>query len=235
MPADREVQTTSSQPFSLYTPVHKGLRSRLYRISTRAGKISYMDEAVIGSFSAEFAPLAASIRLHHDLEEKFIHPLVADRVPGGTIKLAEEHRIVEQMLTDLLSHLQGIRNKPAKFEKHRELGLEFYLAYNRFIAFFLNHINWEEEQTQRSLWNLCTGDELMSTFGRILSAQSPEQTMDNLTMILPSVTLDELTGIFMGAKASVPAEGFQKMLKLGEGIVDAADWSALKTRIGLAS
>jgi hypothetical protein len=74
-----------------------------------------------------------------------------------------------------------------------------------------------------------------NTFGKILSAQSPEQTMDNLTMILPSVNIDELTSIFIGAKASVPAEGFQKMLKLAEGIVDTGDWSTLKTRIGLST
>jgi hypothetical protein len=113
MQTNREVQITSNQPLSLYTWVHKGLRNRLYKISTRAGKINYGDEGLVGAFSAEFTPLATSVRLHHDLEQKFIHPLVADRVPGGTIKLEEEHWIVEQMLTDLLSFYRAGKNQPS--------------------------------------------------------------------------------------------------------------------------
>ncbi len=75
-----------------YTPIHKGLRSRLFKTSIQAGKIEYTDEASLNTLYDEFNSLVASIRIHHTMEENFIHPLLADRVPGGAEKLEEEHQ-----------------------------------------------------------------------------------------------------------------------------------------------
>lgn len=84
------------------------------------------------------------------LEEKFIHPLLSDRVPGGARKPEENHRIMHQRFDDLVTHVDGIRAK-SDFEKRRELALEFYRAWNRFLSFYFVHINREEEQAQPAL------------------------------------------------------------------------------------
>jgi len=216
-----------------YTPIHKGLRSRLFKTSIEAGKIDYADEASLSTLYDEFNSLVASIRLHHIMEENFIHPLLADRVPGGAEKLEEDHHIVDHLMDNLVAHLDRIRSKPTKFEKRRELTLEFYLAFNRFIAFFLNHIDVEEEHIRPTLWRLCTVEEVAAAVTKLLASQKPEEGFQNMAMMLSAANTDDLAGLITHAKAALPPEAIQAGLQLAESVLSANDWAALKSRIGI--
>jgi hemerythrin-like domain-containing protein len=243
----RWVQRESAQPITkkrrnmpvreqpqLYTPTHKGLRSRLFRTSMKAGTTDWSDEASFNAFCDEFVSLVANIRHHHALEGKFYHPLLAARVPGGAEKLDEEHHIVDHQLDNLVAHLDGMKGQSAGFEKRRESGLEFYLAFNRFIAFFINHIDDEEEHVQRTLWDLCTGEELATAQTTLIASQAAEQVVENLEMMVAASNLDDLTDLYTGIKASVPPQIFENVAcKLAERILSADDWSKLKSRLGI--
>ena len=217
----------------IYTPIHKGLRSRLFKTSIQAGKMNYTDEASLNSLYDEFNSLVESIRHHHGMEENFIHPLLSDRVPGGAEKLDEEHQTVEHLLNNLVAYLDRIRSESAKFEKRQELGLEFYLAFNRFIAFFLTHLDEEEEHVRLTLWNLCTNEELTTAVIKLLASQKPEEGLKNLEMMLNAANSDDLAGLITHAKAALPPEAIQAGLQLAESILSAQDWAALKAKVGI--
>lgn len=232
---DRSPETlaTAKERPELYTAIHKGIRSRLFKTSVKAGRVDYTDQETVRGFHDEFMSTVANIRHHHTLEEKFYHPLLSERVPGGAEKLLEEHHIVDHLLDNLVMHLEGIISKSADFEKRGELGLEFYLAFNRFIAFFLTHINEEEEHIQPTLWDLCTFEELDTAEMTLIASQKPEEAKENLEMILSSANLDDLADLLGRAKAHVPPEVAQGVFRLAEGILNSRDWAALKSRIGI--
>jgi hemerythrin-like domain-containing protein len=219
-------------PPETYTPIHKGLRSRLFKTSIQAGKIDYFDEASLSALYDEFNSLVASIRLHHTMEENFIHPLLSDRVPGGAEKLEEEHHVVDHLMDNLVAHLDRIKGQSTKFEKRRELGLEFYLAFNRFIAFFLNHIDGEEEHIRPTLWRLCTAEEVTTAVVKLLASQKPEEGLQNLEMMFNAANTDDLAGLITHAKAALPPEAIKAGLQLAEGILSPRDFAALKAKIG---
>jgi hypothetical protein len=225
--------TTAHNGPALYSLIHKGIRDRLFKFSINAGRLDYADSLKVNEFNHEMNLLTSSISLHHTMEEKFIHPLISDRVPGGAVRLEEEHKLVEQQMSQMTAQLEGIRVKTGGFERCRDLGLEFYLSFNRFLAFFLEHINDEEERVQRTLYDLCTVEELTTTFGRILAGQKPEERMDNLKMVLTGANMDELMGLFIGAKFLMPPEEYQNSIKLAKTVLKPADWSILQTRAGL--
>ena len=217
----------------LYTPIHKGIRSRLFKTSMKAGRIDYTDQETVRGFRDEFISVVANIRHHHTLEEKFYHPLLSERVPGGDEKLLEDHHMVDHMLDNLVTHLEGIISKSADFKKHGELGQEFYMAFNRFVAFFMTHIDEEEEHIQPTLWDLCTFEELDTAEMTLIASQKPEEARENLEMILTSANLHDLADLLGRAKADVPPEMVQAVFQLAESILDARDWAALKSRIGI--
>ncbi len=158
--------------------------------------MDFTDQASLDAFHGELKSMVAGIRLHHhNMEEKFIHPLLSARVPGGAERLDRQHRHIDHLLDNLLIHFEAMRTTAADFEKRRELGMEFYLAFNRFISFFLIHIDQEEEQIQPALWNLCTVEELETAWRAIIAGQTPEEAAENLGMILSSANLDELTNL----------------------------------------
>jgi hypothetical protein len=218
----------------LYTPIHKGIRGWLFQISIKAGKMDYSDDKIINDFHSDLADIISFIRMHHTMEEKFFHPLISERVPGGADRLEYEHREVEIMIAHLAAHYEVLIAKTGSFEKQRQLSLEFYLAFNRLIAFFLKHIDYEEEEIERELWDLCTMDELMTAYGKMLAGQSREELTQSLEIILPVTNLDELTGIFLGAKRGMPPEVFKMASDMAQQRLDNDTWNILKTRAGIS-
>jgi hemerythrin-like domain-containing protein len=225
-------EAAKEQP-DIYTPIHKGLRSRLFKTSVKAGTLDYTDQASLQEFSDEFSSLVESIRVHHTMEENFYHPLLAERVPGGAEKLDEEHQTVEHLLHNLKAHLDRIRSKSTKFEKRKELCLEFYLAFNRFIAFFLGHIDAEEEHYQPTLRNLFTIEELDKAEIALIASQKPEEGLENWQMMLGGANTDELANLLVRARIALPPEVIQGGLQLAESALSARDLVALKAKAGV--
>ena len=199
----------------------------------KAGAMDYADQASLDTLWDEIRALTANIRLHHIHEDRFIHPLLSSRVPGGDRKLQRQHEEVDRQLEDLLAHLDGIRSRDAAFEKSRQLGLEFYLALNRFIALFLEHIDEEEEHIQPTLWNLCTTEELVTAWRTIMASKTREEAMEDLGMIFSAANLEEITGLLTKFKAVAPPAAFQEVCKSAEHILSAPDWSTVVSRIGI--
>jgi iron-sulfur cluster repair protein YtfE (RIC family) len=99
----------------LYTTIHKGQRKTLFEISIDAGKADYTNPQSLNKLQEALVLFREEMRLHALLEEKLIHPLLAERVPRGQIKLEEDHRLMHKKLDALLQHLESLRNKPVDF------------------------------------------------------------------------------------------------------------------------
>lgn len=69
-------------------------------------------------------------------------------MPNGARKLEDDHQEMHRQFYDLIANYDSIRSKNMDFEKRSELSLELYRAWNRFISFYLTHINEEEEYVQ---------------------------------------------------------------------------------------
>ena len=133
----------------LYGGPHKGQRLRFFMISKASGTLDVNDQNAVAALESELASFRDNMFLHANIEEKFIHPLLSERVPGGADKLNEDHRIMHKQFDELVGCLGEIKKKPRD-----ELSLEFYLAWNRFISFYFNHIDYEEEHVMPMLWEL---------------------------------------------------------------------------------
>jgi hypothetical protein len=153
-------------------------------------------------------------------------------VPGGARKLDEDHRVMNQQFDDIVAQFDGIRVRPAESEVRRELLLEFYRAWNRFISFYFTHINEEEENVQPTLWKICTDKELAETFKSILASQNPEEVKYDLQIMLPAMNIHERAEIINAGRANIPPQAFQGFLKLAEQVLGPEDWTALKSKTG---
>lgn len=197
-------------------------------ISKGAGTINLNDENAFTALENEILLFREHMFLHADHEEKFIHPLLSEKVPGGANRLNEDHRIMHRQFDDLVACFGELKKKPKDFEKLEELSHEFYLSWSRFMSFYLSHIDYEEETVMPTLWKLCTYDELVNTHGKIMGDQTPKELMDNLGIILPAMNLTQRTSILNQARATLPPEAFQAGLKIAEHVLSPEDWSLLK-------
>ena len=215
----------------LYSGIHKAQRARFSIISKAAGTLNTSDQNALTTLEGELISFREHMFQHAGLEEKFIHPLLSQRVPGGANKLNEDHRMMHKQFDDIILCFGEIRKKPADFENLEELYLEFYLGWNRFITFYFNHIDYEEEYAKPTLAKLCTNDELADTFRKILADQTPKELMGNLGMMFPAMNPTERATILNQGRAAMPPEAFQAVLRLAEQVLTPEDWSFLKTML----
>ena len=168
---------------------------------------------------------------HASLEEKFIHPLLAERVPGGADRLEEDHRVMHKQFDNLVACFGELKKKATDFEQRDELSLEFYRAWSRFISFYLDHIDFEEDHVMPLLWKLCTQDELAGRFRQILADQTPKQLLDNVGIILPALNPTERFMTLKMGQATMPKEAFQAVLNVAERVLSPEDWASLKAML----
>jgi len=222
-----------SSQIDLYSDIHKGQRRRFFNIATQAGTLDYTDPKAINKLYDELSSFRKHMRVHAHVEEAFIHTVLSQRVPGGARQLEEEHRIMRQEFDDIITHLDGIRAKPVDFEKRGELGLEFYRAWSRFMAFYFTHINREEEEIMPALWKLCTVEELAEMHRLMITNQTQEELLEDFKMILPNVNLDERVEILGQVQVTMSTEVYERLVKVAERILEPNDWANLKIKLGL--
>jgi hemerythrin-like domain-containing protein len=212
----------------LYTGVHKGQRLKFSEISRTAGTLNPKDHIALNSLETELGSFRDHMYQHASLEEKFIHPLLSERVPGGADKLEEDHRVMHRHFDNLVACFGELKKKATDFEKVEELSLEFYRSWSRFVSFYLDHIDFEEENVMPLLWKLCTEDELATRFRQIVADQTPKELMDNLGIMLPALNPAERFMILKMGQATMPAEAFQAALEVAEHVLSPEDWNSLK-------
>ena len=231
-----DIQSESNTVISeidLYVGIHKGQRHRFFSIATQAGILDHTNPKAVDALYDELYSFREHLRVHAHMEEKFIHPVLSQRVPGGAMQLEEDHRLIRQKFDDLIANFDGFRAKPVDFEKRPELALELYRAWNRFAAFYFMHINREEEQVMPTLWKLCTVEELAEIHKLMIINQTHEQLVEDFKMMLPNANLKEQVEILGSVRAALSHEEYQGFLKLAEQLLGPKNWADLKTELGL--
>jgi len=222
-----------SKPPDIYSGIHKGQRLALYRLAMRVGVLDHADKVAVEAFRGDIADLREEFYLHAEHEEKQLHPFMQDRVPGMAKDLEDDHRNMHIMFDDLVSHFDGIADRVDSFEKKDELCLEYYRAVNRFIAFYLAHIDKEEEKVQPALWAVCTPEELGAAFADILASQTPKEAQLNLTIMFSAMNIGELTNLMMAAKRAVTPQMLSAVRDVAQKTLAPQTWNALRSRAGL--
>jgi Hemerythrin HHE cation binding domain len=228
-----EESSSTSKPPDIYSGIHKGQRLALFRLAMRVGALDHADKKAVEAFRRDITDLREEFFLHAEHEEKLLHPFMQDRVPGMARDLEEDHRNMHLMFDDLVRHFDGIADGEAGFERRNELCLEYYRALNRFISFYLAHIDKEEERVQPALWAVCTPGELGAAFAKILASQTPKEAQLNLTLMFSSMNIGELTDLLMAAKRVVTPQMLSAVRDIAKATLDPQSWDALRSRAGL--
>ncbi len=222
-----------SPNIDLYRDVHKGQRRRFFDILTQAGTLDYTDPKALDALYNELYSFREHMRLHASLEERFIHTILTQRIPGGARRLEEDHRIIHQEFDELITHIEGARTRTSDVEERAELALEFYRAWSRFITLYFLHINREEEQIMPSLWKLCTVKELAETHKLMINDQKKQELFEDFRMILPAANPQERVEILGMLEVLTSPDVYREFLQLAERLFEPKDWANLKTELRL--
>jgi hemerythrin-like domain-containing protein len=221
-----------------YTVAHKAQRSVLFKIAVDTGKVDYTNAANLANIKTLLANINKGIRAHAAWEEKVLHPLLARKVPRATERIEDEHNKIHHDLDILMKYLDDTIALPSTYEKLGKVVQEFYLAFNKFINMYNDHIGYEEEEILPALWNLTTTQEFITAFSSAQQAAaqaSPEELRAGIEMTVNAISLDDLTQMLSMVKSTAPPQILQLWLTAAERNLSPEIMAKLKARIEATS
>ena len=202
----------------LYTAVHKTQRYHLFRLAERLGRADQSRPENWPPLVAELHMWLDYLEAHAQHEHEFIHPLFK-RCSDCATRLDAEHEVLGRSMAELEQTLAA-----GSWDQ----------LYGRFVVFlgvYLAHIA-EEERLQASvLWTHCSDAELSEVFSRFRQSRSPDQAKRDLQLMLPALSIDELTRIYSGIRQSAPSAVWELSLELARRTLTSLEAQQLETRV----
>jgi Hemerythrin HHE cation binding domain len=207
-------QTAAATPAAaarvdLYGPIHKALRSMMADTLTRLGRVDTEDDDELAATLAQTDDLLEACRAHVAKENKFVHPAIEARRPGGSERIADEHEAHLEAIAALQAQVTALRALPGPGAAAR-----LYAHLARFVAENLEHMHAEETRHNAALWAAYNDDELMAIHERILASIEPAEMASVLRWMVPALTPAERAAMLGGMQQQLPPEAMRGVLDI---------------------
>lgn len=186
--------------YDLYGPAHKLLRHIHVVMLPRLARADW---------AVDQAPLLADLRQHLTLnlqhlteEDKFIHPLMEQRAPGSTARLAQQHEAHRKSYARIEEMMGGIAE--SRGEAAAALGRHLYLAVTTYVGDDMIHMFEEEERTWPLMCKVMTDEEIIQMEQSILANYGRDALMYLMPHLAGGASLKELVERMGAMKKALP-------------------------------
>jgi hypothetical protein len=83
------------------------------------------------------------------------------------------------------------------------------------------------------MWKHFTDEQIVAMRTNVLRSLTPERSALWNSWLFPSLSINELTGMFMELKKGAPAPVFQNLTRTAEKALGEDRWAAVKAKAGL--
>ena len=169
---------------------------------------------------------------HHADEDNYVFPDVRTYEPALIDTLLAEHREVVRKIAEVwkvANELKALRGR----EERIEMGDKLNRTANDLFAYYLTHLSGEEATLIPAMWKHYTDEQLVAIRTNVQRNIPPEVMAVWMKWVLPSLNINELTGMFMGLKKGAPPPVFENMAHMAEKALGDDRWAAVKAKAGL--
>lgn len=225
----------------ILTPVHKGIRSMIYKLGTEIQTADFTDEdstkALVARLEHNLSVATSRCILcllheHGENEDDHLFPKVRAFEPGLVEMLIQEHREVGHKLVGLSKICAELIATKDPYQRI-EIGMKLNRSANELFAYYITHMNKEEVTILPATWQHLTDEQLLAIRAISEANMPPEKYAEWMRWVLPSLNFNELVEMFTGMKKDAPPQVQKKMVHIADAAVDEERWKAVKTRVGL--
>jgi hypothetical protein len=226
----------------LFTPIHKGLRSMLYGLSSRLQTNDFADltatKTLVNDLENDFAIARSAgctvcvLSQHANDEEAAIFPDAAKAGNELIATLIEQHHDLarrEASLAQSAHALLAIENPEGRVGA----GVKLNQSANELFAAYIAHMNREEADLVPWMKDHFSDAQMAAMRGAIIGRTPPDRVFAILGWMLPSLNVRELSGFIREVRSALPPPAFKAVTDMCEARVDPARWDAVRQSVGL--
>ena len=224
----------------VFTPIHKGLRSMIYSLSSRLQTNDFADlnatKALVNDLENDFAVARSAgcvlcVLAHHAVdEESVIFPPAAKFGNQLVTSLIMDHHDLtrrELEIAQWAHELLATSADPARVDA----GIRLNRAANELFAAYIAHMNREERDLVPMMREHFTDEQQAAMRGTIIRNLPQDRLFVILGWMLPSLNATELSELLSSMKGAPPPL-LKAISDLCAAKVDPARWDTVKARIG---
>jgi hypothetical protein len=219
------IETPTLSPFTpvtfdLYNNIHKGIRSELFDVVLRAGRIDPSDRRVRSDFAVRVGEVVELLESHARHEDDGLEAVLAEHLPQLGEKIAAEH-------AQLGARLVALRELASGGDAMHRL----YLELASFTSAYLAHQDFEERTVMPAVEDAIGVEAVVAIHEQIVGSIPPPEMASSLAIMLPAMNIDDRAGLLGGMRASAPADVFAGVWGLAGSVLSPADYAALAGRL----
>lgn len=223
--ASQAASAPTAPRLDLYATIHKAWRQFMGDTLGRVGRMDVDDDADRQATLDQVEALLLQLRAHLEHENRFLHPAIEARRPGGAKVTAGDHEEHLESIRNLEDEAQALRQ--ARGEHRHELGMRLYRHLALFIAENFEHMQVEERDNNAALWALYSDAELQELHDRLLASLGPTEMAATARWMAAALNPRELAELYIGVRAKAPLEAFNALLGVARSVLDDQRWAKL--------
>lgn len=209
----------------LYKDIHKAIRSNLFDIVYKAGRLDFTDAQAVSLFRGQLKATFTFMHEHADHENVFMGPVVTQYAPELDYLVNAAHDDQAQIIDGLMAAFDAVdSSSPSAPVK----GQAFVVALSRFVGDLLVHMADEEDKIMRTLEKRVAVQELVDVHERLLASIPPDEMARVLTWMIPALNTPERVALMSGIRAKAPAPAFQMIRGLAASVLSPEDNETLE-------
>jgi hypothetical protein len=221
----------TSRP-DLFTQIHKGIRAMLYDAGARLQSTDFSDPAAAAATLDHLERRLDMLHEHGVHEDThYFPPLRADEREVVHL-MTDEHQEIQRKIASVRAAVAAVV-PVAGTEESAEPAARLNRTFNHFMAYYLRHMNHEEETALPAMWRTFSDDRLLEMRAAVLSSIPPERYSEWLGWMLPALNDAELTGVLHGLRASSSPAALGVVVKVAGKALAPERWDAVRRRAGI--
>jgi hypothetical protein len=216
----------------LFTQIHKGIRSMLYDTGARLQSADFTDRPVSTALLEHLDHVLGLLHEHGVHEDTHYFPPLKPSDREVVHLMTDEHQEIGRKIASVRAAMASVL-PVAGTEAALEPAARLNRTFNHFMAYYLRHMNHEEETALPALWRAFSDDQLLAMRSAVLKSIEPGRYAEWLRWMLPSLNDPELIGMFRGMKAGSPPDVVSGVSQVAERALDPARWAAVRRAAGI--
>jgi hypothetical protein len=213
--------------FDLYTNIHKAIRSEMFDVVLRAGRVDPSERRARIGIAARVGQVVQLLESHAEHEDAAIGPVLATHEPALAARIERDHEAFD-------ARLDAIKELADDTVASRATAHRLYLELASFTSAYLAHQDLEERVVMPALERAVGVDAVVALNQQIVGSIPPDEMAASLAVMLPALNIDDRAELLGAMRANAPAEVFAGVWGLAGSVLASSDFSAVAARLGIA-
>ncbi len=215
------------QRYNIFNQIHKGLRAMLFDTALALQQTDFIHPGETEAVLQSMGKVLDCFHSHAANEDKFLLSALQSFDPLLVDEFEKEHA-KDESLSHRLFNLIPVYDKAVSGEAKVEVGCAILKAFNEFVAFNLYHMNKEEEQINRVLWNNYCDEEIKDIHRSILFGLPPSGIDYEGRWMMKAISNNDIIQWLKVIKNTAPDFVFKSVLSLAEDELPGRRWDIVK-------